>query len=68
MGKEEEAGEKSDEEQYAHKVTEDFRLRSFETSNLQSLTIYGTQKSEEANGTTNDGLGIETRASQDHEP
>ena len=49
-------------------MTEDSRLRSFETSNLQSLTIYGTQKSEEANGTTNGGLGIETRASQDHEP
>ena len=49
-------------------MTEDSRLRSFETSNLQSLTIYGTQKFEKANGTTNDGLGIETHARQDHEP
>ena len=49
-------------------MTEDSRLRPFETSNLQRLTIYGTQKFEKANGTTNDGLGIETRASQDHEP
>ena len=49
-------------------MTEDSRLRSFETSNLQRLTIFGTQKLEKANGTTNDGLGIEARTIQDHEP